>query len=57
MSEQTTGIGMKLKLSGVLVYRDEAGNVLKEVPFDGDLPLSALGLSEEQEQALINAQE
>ena len=50
-------LGARLGLSGTLVYKDAAGNVLKAVPFAGSVPLSDTGLTVEQAQQLINSQE
>lgn len=50
-------MGAKLGLAGVLVYKDAAGNVIKEVPFTGAVPLAELGLSVEDAQQLIQQQE
>lgn len=58
MSElNKASMGAKLGLSGVLVYHDKDGNVLKTVEMNGAIPLERLGLSVEQAQELIKQQE
>jgi hypothetical protein len=42
-----------LGISGTFEYRDAAGNVLKTVQVSGSIPLSELGLTQEQAQDLI----
>ena len=53
----SASLGARLGLSGTLVYKDSAGNVLKAVPFAGSVPLDDTGLTVEQAQELINSQE
>lgn len=52
-----TALGARLGLSGTLVYKDAAGNVLKTVEMTGSVPLSDTGLTVEQAQELITTQE
>lgn len=46
-------LGARLGLSGVLVFKDASGAVLKTVDMTGSVPLSDTGLTVEQAQALI----
>lgn len=45
---QQLGMGARLGVSGTLVFRDANGNVLKETPFKGSVPLEGSGLTAEQ---------
>jgi hypothetical protein len=44
----------KLRISGNFEFRDADGNVVKVMHLSGAIPLSELGLTEEQAQALVD---
>ena len=49
---QTKPIGAKLNIAGTLEWRDKDGNILKTTELRGSVPLSELGLTEEQAKQL-----
>lgn len=48
-----TGMGGKLGISGTLEFRNKAGEVIKTIELNGQIPLSQLGMTPEQAQQLI----
>jgi len=46
------GASLKLRMSGTLVCKGKDGQVLKEIPFSGDVTPKDLGLTEEQARQL-----
>lgn len=57
MSSDQAQLGGRIGLSGAFECRDAAGNVVKTITFTGSIPLSQLGLSEEQARELVSTQE
>lgn len=53
MTNKVKQMAAKLQISGVLEWRDKDGNILSTTELHGNLPLSQLGLTSEQEQQLI----
>lgn len=54
---ETQTLGARLGLAFSLDFKDAEGNVLKTIQAQASLPLSELGLTVEQAQSLIDAQE
>ena len=48
-----TPIGARLGISGVLECKDATGAVIKTIEIKGSLPLSDLGITEQQARQLI----
>lgn len=47
------GLQARIDLSGTLVYKNKAGEVIKTVSFTGGIPIKKLGLNEAQARELV----
>lgn len=50
---QETGLQARINITGTLVFRDDAGNVVGTTEFKGSKTLGEIGMTEEQAREFI----
>lgn len=57
MTYQTKPMAARIGIRGTLECRNAAGEVIKTIEMNGEIPLSRLGLNVEQAQQLVEQQQ